>query len=42
VLEDAEAEVLPAATTVIHDADTGRLFLGGVWSPYLAVCEKKT
>ncbi|KAI1046697.1 hypothetical protein LB505_006779 [Fusarium chuoi] len=27
MLEDAEGEVLPAATTVVHDAKTGRLFL---------------
>lgn len=27
VLEDAKGEVLPAATTVVHDARTGRLFL---------------
>lgn len=27
VLEDAEGETLPASTTVVHDARTGRLFL---------------
>lgn len=29
VIEDAAGEVLPSATTVIHDALTGRLFLSG-------------
>jgi len=27
VLEDGLGEILPVATTVIHDAKTGRLFL---------------
>lgn len=29
VLEDRDGEVLPGATTVVHDAATGRLFLSG-------------
>ncbi|KAM0443962.1 hypothetical protein ACHAQK_002709 [Fusarium lateritium] len=41
VLEDADGEVLPAATTVVHDAKTGRLFLSSVISPFIAVCEPK-
>ncbi|KAK4545609.1 hypothetical protein LTR36_002561 [Oleoguttula mirabilis] len=41
VLEDAEGEVLPATTTAIHDAQTGRIFLSGVFSPFISVCEKK-
>nr|RBR02280.1 hypothetical protein FVER53263_10110 [Fusarium verticillioides] len=41
VLEDAKGEVLPAATTVVHDARTGRLFLSSVISPFIAVCEPK-
>ncbi|KAF5545142.1 serum paraoxonase arylesterase [Fusarium mexicanum] len=41
VLEDAKGEVLPAATTVVHDAKTGRLFLSSVISPFIAVCEPK-
>lgn len=32
VIEDRDAEVLPTATTVIHDALTGRLFLTGRFS----------
>ena len=39
VLEDVEGEILPAATTVVHDAKTGRLFLSGVFSPFITVCE---
>ncbi|KAF4494278.1 Serum paraoxonase arylesterase 1 [Fusarium agapanthi] len=41
VLEDAKGEGLPAATTVVHDAQTGRLFLSSVTSPFIAVCEPK-
>ncbi|KAL9949017.1 hypothetical protein D7B24_002749 [Verticillium nonalfalfae] len=41
VLEDARGEVLPAATTALHDAKTGRLFLSSVISPFIAVCEPK-
>lgn len=31
VLEDRDGQVLPAATVVLHDASTGRLFLGGMY-----------
>lgn len=31
VLEDRDGEVLPAATAVVHDASTGRLFLSGMY-----------
>ncbi|KAF5972308.1 serum paraoxonase arylesterase [Fusarium coicis] len=41
VLEDAKGEVLPTATTVVHDVKTGRLFLISVISPFIAVCEPK-
>ncbi|KAF5620138.1 serum paraoxonase arylesterase [Fusarium sp. NRRL 52700] len=41
MLEDAKGEVLPAATTVVHDAKTGKLFLSSVISPFIAVCEPK-
>ena len=41
VLEDAEGEVLPMTTTVVHDVKTGRLFLSSVISPYITVCEPK-
>ncbi|KAF5544489.1 serum paraoxonase arylesterase [Fusarium phyllophilum] len=41
VLEDAKGGVLPVATTVVHDAKTGRLFLSSVISPFIAVCEPK-
>jgi hypothetical protein len=33
VLEDRDGEALPAATVVVHDASTGRLFLGSrLWT----------
>ncbi|KAK5174142.1 uncharacterized protein LTR77_001222 [Saxophila tyrrhenica] len=41
VLEDGEGEILPAATTVVHDVKTGRLFISGVFSPFISVCEPK-
>lgn len=40
MLEDADGEVLPGATTVVHDAKTERLFLSGVVSPFITICEK--
>ncbi|KAF4973962.1 hypothetical protein FZEAL_9069 [Fusarium zealandicum] len=41
IIEDAAGEVLPGATTVVHDAKTGRLFFSSVISPFIAVCEPK-
>ncbi|CAM1510669.1 Fc.00g010040.m01.CDS01 [Cosmosporella sp. VM-42] len=41
VIEDAHGEALPAATTVVHDAKTGRLFFSSVISPFISVCEPK-
>lgn len=42
MLEDAEGQVLPATTTAVHDAKTGRIFLSSVISPFITVCEPKT
>ncbi|CAK4031517.1 unnamed protein product [Lecanosticta acicola] len=39
VLEDRDAEVLPGATTAVHDVKTGRIFLSGIVAPFIAVCE---
>jgi len=39
ILEDAKGEVLPGATTVIHDVKSGRLFVSGVTSPFITVCD---
>ncbi|KAF5019499.1 hypothetical protein F66182_8506 [Fusarium sp. NRRL 66182] len=41
VIEDGQGDVLPATTTVVHDAKTGRLFFSSVISPFIAVCEPK-
>lgn len=41
VLEDKESKVINGATTVVHDAKTGRLFLGGAVAPYLVICEPR-
>ncbi|OQU99407.1 SMP-30/Gluconolaconase/LRE-like domain-containing protein [Cladophialophora immunda] len=40
IIEDAEGEVLPGMTTAIHDAQTGRLFMSGVVSPFITVCNR--
>lgn len=40
VLEDAEGGILPAATSVVHDVKTGRIFVSGVVSPFISVCER--
>ena len=41
MLEDRDGEVLPFATTVVHDAKTGRLFVSGIVAPFIAVCDPK-
>lgn len=40
VVEDSEARVLPTTTTAVHDPISGRLFLGGVTSSFMGVCER--
>jgi hypothetical protein len=41
VLEDGAGIVLPGSTAVVHDVKTGKLFMGGVGSPFMAVCAPK-
>ena len=41
IIEDNDGEVLPASTTVIRDAKTGRLLMSSVVSEWIAVCEPK-
>ncbi|KAL6708082.1 hypothetical protein ACN47E_003516 [Coniothyrium glycines] len=41
VIEDKDSKVLAGATTVRHDAQTGRLFIGAAVHPYLMVCDPK-
>lgn len=40
VLEDRDGDFISGTTTVVHDAKTGRLFLGGVFTPYITVCDR--
>jgi hypothetical protein len=40
-MED-DGSVLPGATVAAHDAETGRVFLGGSMSPYITICETQT
>lgn len=40
VMED-DGSVLPGSTVVIHDAQTGRYFLGGAVAPYVTICETR-
>ncbi|KAH8598160.1 hypothetical protein B0O99DRAFT_506527 [Bisporella sp. PMI_857] len=40
VLED-DGTLLPGSTTAIHDVETGRIFLSGVVSPYITICEMR-
>jgi len=40
IMED-NGETLPGATVAVHDAETGRVFLGGVVSPYIVICETR-
>ncbi|RFU32753.1 hypothetical protein B7463_g3558, partial [Scytalidium lignicola] len=40
VLED-DGSVLPGTTVAVHDELMDRIFLGGVVSPFIAICERK-
>jgi arylesterase/paraoxonase len=40
VLED-DGSVFPGTTTAVHDAETGRMFLGGAMSPFITICETR-
>jgi SMP-30/Gluconolactonase/LRE-like region len=40
VLEDRDGDLIAGTTTVVHDAKTGRLFMGGVFSPFITVCDR--
>jgi hypothetical protein len=42
ILEDKEGKVLPSTTTVVHDVVTDRLFLGGLVSRFITICEKRS
>lgn len=39
VLEDIEGVVLPGSTVAVHDVESGNLWMGGVASPFITVCE---
>ncbi|RFU26868.1 hypothetical protein B7463_g9462, partial [Scytalidium lignicola] len=40
VLEDKHGKFLPSTTTAVHDVKTGRLFLGGIASPFITICDR--
>jgi len=40
VMED-DGSLLPSATVAVHDAETGRYFLGGVLSPFISICDAR-
>lgn len=40
IMED-DGTVLPGASSAVHDAETGRIFLGGPMSPYITICETR-
>ena len=41
VLEDIEGKITSFMTVAGHDVKTGNLFLAGIMSPFMTVCEKK-
>ncbi|KAJ5938743.1 hypothetical protein N7466_001877 [Penicillium verhagenii] len=41
IVEDALAIKLPSSTVAVQDTRTSRLFLGGVFAPFITVCEKQ-
>ncbi|ESZ91984.1 hypothetical protein SBOR_7641 [Sclerotinia borealis F-4128] len=40
VVED-DGTILSAVTTAVHDAEKGKLYLGGVTAPFIMICEMK-
>ena len=40
ILED-NGTIVSGATVAVHDAETGRLFMGGVLTPFISVCETR-
>jgi hypothetical protein len=40
ILED-DGSVLPGSTIAVHDAKTGRIYLGGAVAPYISICETR-
>ncbi|KAF7926666.1 uncharacterized protein EAE97_010175 [Botrytis byssoidea] len=40
VLEDIQTSVLSAATSVVHDPKTGRLFFGSLTTSFVVVCDR--
>ncbi|TVY76064.1 Serum paraoxonase/arylesterase [Lachnellula suecica] len=40
IIED-DGSVLPGSTVAVHDSETGRIFLGGAFSPFITICETK-
>lgn len=41
LLEDRDAKWLPSSTVVVKDVKSHRLFLGGVLSPFITICEQR-
>lgn len=41
VVEDSLGEKLPSLTVAVHDVRSRRLFLGGVMTPFITMCEKQ-
>ena len=39
VVEDVEGTKLPGSTVAVHDVKTGMLWMGGVASPFISVCQ---
>ncbi|KAJ5101828.1 hypothetical protein NUU61_004050 [Penicillium alfredii] len=41
MVEDREGKRLPGTTVATHDVESHRLFLGGVFSPFLGICASR-
>ncbi|KAJ5134981.1 hypothetical protein N7526_006346 [Penicillium atrosanguineum] len=39
IVEDRDAKSLPSATIAVHDAESRRLILAGIFSPFITICE---
>ncbi|KAI3018382.1 hypothetical protein CBS147347_9646 [Aspergillus niger] len=41
LVEDRDAKRLPSSTVAVHDAKGHKLFLAGIFSPFITICEQR-
>ncbi|KAJ5165782.1 calcium-dependent phosphotriesterase [Penicillium capsulatum] len=41
LVEDRDSKSLPSSTGAVHDAKSHKLFLAGIFSPFITICERR-